>query len=119
MLLNVVADWQVLSDQPILGIPLGTEFQLKATFHDNVGNLFTSTSTAVLKVRSSRLDLVRIKPGMDNTTLIVSARREGSTVIKVWADEVPKTADYLKLNVQQSTLPIVVCCNFYYICSCI
>lgn len=107
MLLNVVSNWQVLSDQPVISIPLGTEFQLKATFHDNVGNVFT-TSTTVLKVRSSRMDLVRIKPGVDNSTLTVSTKKPGVTVLKVWADEILKTADYVKLNVQQSALPTVV-----------
>lgn len=108
MLLNVITDWQVLSDQPIVTIPLGTEFQLKATFHDNIGNIFTSTSTAMLKIRTSRMDLVRIRPGVDNTTLIVSTKKSGFTVLKVWADEISKTADYVKLNVQQATVPVVV-----------
>lgn len=103
-----MADWQVLSDQAVVSIPLGTEFQLKATFHDNVGNIFTSTSTAMLKVRSSRMDLIRIKHGTDNTSLIISTKKEGSTVLKVWADELSKTADYIKLNCQQSAIPIVV-----------
>lgn len=115
MLLSVISNWQVMSDQPVISIPLGTEFQLKATFHDNVGNIFT-TSTTVLKIRSSRMDLVRIKPGTDNSSLIVSTKKPGLTVLKVWADEIQKTADYVKLNVQQSALPAVVSFLFLECC---
>lgn len=108
MLLNVLSDWQVLSEHSVISVPLGTEFQLKATFHDNIGNSFTSTSTSVLKVRSSRMDLVRIRPGVDNTTLVVATKKAGFAVLKVWSDDVAKTVDYVKLNVQQSATPVVV-----------
>lgn len=107
MMLNVLSNWRIRSNQPVAVVPLGTEFQLLATYHDNLGNKFTAGS-AQLKVRSSRLDLVRIKQGEDNSSLIISTKRAGQTVLKVWADGVQKTADYVKLNVQQSIVPFVV-----------
>lgn len=107
MLLSAVSNWQIQPEEPVITLPTGTEFELRATYHDNIGNVFT-TSNAPLKTRSSRLDLVRVRPGTENSSVIISTRKPGYTVLKVWAEGIQKTADYVKLNVQHSTMPTVV-----------
>lgn len=107
MLLNVVANWMIASDDPSDVVPLGAEFQLRATYHDNTGQEFTA-GTAQLHVRTSRFDLTRVRQGKDNSTLIVSMKKPGDTVLKVWADGLKKTADYIKLHVKQTVTPSVV-----------
>lgn len=107
MMLNVVSPWHVQSAEAVTAIPLGTEFTLHATYYDNVGNVFSAGSNR-LKLRTSRFDLIAVKQGADNNTLIVSTKKAGYTVMKVWADGIQKTADYVKLNVQQLVVPVVV-----------
>ncbi|KAI4468828.1 nuclear pore membrane glycoprotein [Holotrichia oblita] len=106
MLLNVVANWMIRSDVPSDVIPLGAEFQLRATYHDSTGVEFTA-GTSQLHVRTSRFDLTRVKQGKDNSTLILSMKKPGDTVLKVWADGLKKTADYIKLHVKQTVAPSV------------
>lgn len=107
MVLNVVANWMIQADVPSDVLPLGTEFKLRATYHDNTGHEFTA-GTAQLHVRTSRFDLTRVKQGKNNSTIIVSIRKPGDTVLKVWADGIRKTADYIKLHVKQTVTPLVV-----------
>ncbi|KAJ8960331.1 hypothetical protein NQ318_004065 [Aromia moschata] len=60
MSLNVIANWRIHSDTPLRTIPLGTEFVLKASFHDNVGNKFHAGPQS-LKVKTSRCDLIKME----------------------------------------------------------
>lgn len=106
MLVSPVTNWLIQSDGPSDVIPLGVEFELHATYHDNTGHQFTS-GTAQLHVRTSRFDLARVKLGRDNSTLTVSIKKPGDTVLKVWADGVRKTADYVKLHVKQTVTPTI------------
>lgn len=107
MILSVVSNWLVQSAAQVTSVPLGTEFELRATYHDNTGNIFTAASAA-LKVRNNRMDLAWVKQGADNNSLIVLTKKPGNTVLKVWADGTQKTVDYVKLNVRQAIVPVVV-----------
>ncbi|GJQ66575.1 hypothetical protein Trydic_g4553 [Trypoxylus dichotomus] len=106
MILNVMANWMIRSDFPTDVVPLGAEFELRATYHDDTGHEFTA-GTAQLHVRTSRFDLTKVKQGKNNSTLIISVKKPGDTVLKVWADGVKKTADYIKLHVGQIVTPTV------------
>lgn len=107
MLLNVIANWKVEVPPQLETLPLGTEFQLHVTYHDNTGAQFTA-GTAELGIRSSRFDLAKIRAGVDNSTVFVALKKPGSTMIKVWADGYHKTADYVKLRVGPSLTPSVI-----------
>ncbi|KRT81282.1 hypothetical protein AMK59_6258, partial [Oryctes borbonicus] len=106
MILNVEAKWMIRSDFPTDVVPLGAEFELRATYHDDTGHEFTA-GTAQLHVRTSRFDLTKVKQGRNNSTLLVSIKKPGDTVLKVWADGVKKTADYIKIHVGQIVTPTV------------
>lgn len=54
MSLNIHAHWRISFNNPIATIPLGTDFLLVASYHDNIGNVFHAGPTD-LKVRTSRL----------------------------------------------------------------
>lgn len=107
MLLSINSNWMVKMSSPTVVVPLGTEFEIEATFYDNTGNEFLGSNIENLQIISSRLDLVRIKRGNDNFTFHVSTRKVGVTVFKVWSEGVEKTADYLKLHVEQAIVPSV------------
>lgn len=109
MMLNVHANWRVscgTACTETTTIPVGTEFSLVSTYYDNSGREFT-TGSIELRVRGSRFDLVRIRPGNDNSTFTVAIRKPGHTVIKSWAESDRKTADYVKLHTNQSITPLV------------
>lgn len=116
MMLNVVSNWIVTSKHPneVMNIvPLGTEFKLVTSFHDNTGREFTA-GAVLIKIRSSRFDLVKVRHGNDNTTFSLSIRRPGHTVIKAWSDSSQKAADYVKVHAEQTIIPIVVSNVFGY-----
>ncbi|KAJ8925773.1 hypothetical protein NQ315_009621 [Exocentrus adspersus] len=106
MNLNVLANWRIHSDSPLRTIPLGTEFQLRATFHDNLGNRFHA-GPKDLKVRPSRCDLIKVVESSDNASVWIYTKKAGNTMLKGWADGVQKTADYVKLKVEQSVRPML------------
>nr|XP_022913052.1 nuclear pore membrane glycoprotein 210 isoform X1 [Onthophagus taurus] len=106
MRLSVIADWTMQTSEFNNIVPLGTEFQLRATYHDNTGNGF-SAGTAKLRIRNSRPDLTTVKLGGDNATLLVSIVKPGITILKVSAEGIQKSADYIKLHVGQAIVPRV------------
>ncbi|XP_023018857.2 nucleoporin 210 [Leptinotarsa decemlineata] len=106
MNLKVIANWRIHSDSPLRTLPLGTEFQLKATFHDNIGNTFHG-GPKHLKVRTSRCDLVKVTEGSEDASVWIYTKKEGNTMLKAWAEGIQKTADYVKINVEQSVRPIL------------
>ncbi|XP_018577251.1 nuclear pore membrane glycoprotein 210 [Anoplophora glabripennis] len=104
MNLNVLANWRIHSDSPMRNIPLGTEFQLRATFHDNLGNKFQA-GPKELKVRPSRCDLLKVVESSDNASVWIYTKKPGNTMLKGWAEGIQKTADYVKINVEQAVRP--------------
>ncbi|CAG9763709.1 unnamed protein product [Ceutorhynchus assimilis] len=106
MSLNIKASWRISFNNPIAILPLGTEFLLVATYHDNVGNVFHAGPTE-LKLRTSRLDLIKVTRFPENGSLWISTKKEGHTMLKVWADGIQKTTDYVKLHVEQSVKPVL------------
>ena len=107
MLLVVKANWRIHLDSSLQVIPLGTEFDLVPNFYDNIGNKFNAGPRQV-KLRANRMDLIKIKQYMSNTTITVATKRQGHTVIKGWTDGVDNTADYLKIHCKEVIKPIVV-----------
>lgn len=107
MSLKVRANWRVHSNTPLSYLPLGTEFTLKASFHDKVGNKFV-TGPLDLKIRTSRCDLIKISDGPEVSSVQISTLKPGITLIKVWAEGIQKTASYVKLHVEQSVQPVIV-----------
>lgn len=63
----------------------GSEFQLKATFHDNIGNEFHA-GPKDLKVKTSRCDLVKVSEGNEDATIWVYTKKAGTTMVKAWAE---------------------------------
>ncbi|ERL89556.1 hypothetical protein D910_06921, partial [Dendroctonus ponderosae] len=106
MSLNIQAHWRISFNNPIAIVPLGTDFLLVASYHDNIGNVFHAGPTD-LKVRTSRCDLIKIISFPENGTLWVSTKKEGHTMLKVWADGIQKTSDYVKIHVEQSVKPVL------------
>ncbi|KAJ8968307.1 hypothetical protein NQ314_002368 [Rhamnusium bicolor] len=106
MNINVIANWRIHSDSPLRTIPLGTEFQLRATFHDSQGNKFHAGPTD-LKVRTSRCDLLKVVESPANASVWIYTKKPGNTMVKAWADGIQKTADYVKINVEQSVRPML------------
>ncbi|XP_050315586.1 nuclear pore membrane glycoprotein 210 [Anthonomus grandis grandis] len=106
MSLNIHAAWRISFNHPIATLPLGTDFMLVASYHDNVGNRFHAGPTD-LKVRTSRCDLIKVTSFPENGTIWISTRKEGHTMLKVWADGIQKTTDYVKVHVEQSVKPIL------------
>lgn len=85
MNLNIVADWRIHSNAALRTVPLGVVFQLRATFHDNIGNVFHA-GPKELKVRSNRCDLLQLKESNEDASVWIYTKKEGSTTIKAWAE---------------------------------
>lgn len=85
MNLNVLANWRIHSDSPLRTLPLGTEFQLRATYHDNLGNKFHA-GPKELKVRPSRCDLVKVVESSDDASVWIYTKKPGNTMLKGWAE---------------------------------
>lgn len=107
MVVNVFANWRVSEPSPINIVPLGTEFELRATYHDNTGAQFIAGNKG-LKLRSNRFELIRVRPGLDNSSVLISLKKPGYTLLKIWADGYQKTVEYIKLHVGQIFSPVVV-----------
>lgn len=105
LMLNVRAVWLVQAEEVLNVIPLGVEFEVKTTYHDNTGEEFLS-GTVELKIRSSRFDLVRVK-SEENTTMVFSARKPGNAVMKVWAQKEQRNTDFIKMHIEQTVTPFV------------
>ncbi|XP_057657575.1 nuclear pore membrane glycoprotein 210 [Diorhabda carinulata] len=104
MNLIVTANWHIHSDSQLRTVPLGTEFMIRATFHDNVGNKFHA-GPKELKIRTSRCDLLKIVESKEDASVIVYTKHSGSTMVKGWAEGIQQTADYMKIHVEQSVRP--------------
>ena len=76
----------LVSDQTINVFPIGSELQIRVSFHDNIGKTFYSTRSQI-RWTLSRNDLIQISRGSDNTTLLIRSLKEGRTVIKVFDTE--------------------------------
>ncbi|XP_066245926.1 nuclear pore membrane glycoprotein 210 [Euwallacea similis] len=106
MSLTIQAYWRISFNNPLRNVPLGTDFLLVAGYHDNVGNVFHAGPTS-LKVRTSRSDLIKVQSFSENGTIWISTKKEGHTMLKVWADGIQKTTDYIKIHVEQSVKPVL------------
>ncbi|XP_060536617.1 nuclear pore membrane glycoprotein 210 [Cylas formicarius] len=106
MNLNIHAYWRISFNNLITTIPLGTDFMLVASYHDNIGNTFHAGPTD-LKIRTSRCDLMKVTQFPENGSIWISTKKPGHTMLKVWADGIQQTTDYLKINVEQSVKPLL------------
>ncbi|KAK4884343.1 hypothetical protein RN001_000614 [Aquatica leii] len=104
MLLNAVANWRVNAALPVEALPLGTEFQIQATYYDNSGTQFAAANLK-LSTRSTRHDLVHIRPGLDNTSILVSTKKSGDTILRGFTSGVYKNSDFIKLRVDSILTP--------------
>ncbi|CAG9865544.1 unnamed protein product [Phyllotreta striolata] len=104
MNLVVRSNWRIHADSQLPTVPLGTEFKLKALFYDNVGNEFQAGPKR-LQARTSRCDLLHVAEGDEDASIWVHTKAEGSTMIKVWAEGIHTTTDYVKIHVEQSVKP--------------
>lgn len=111
MMLNLVTTFRISSKSPQVKLSQGTKFDLKVSYHDNTGTEFTSGS-AELRLRSTRFDLAHFQLRNDNISIVVSNKKSGATILKVWADGHHKTADYVKLSVKQTIDPVPVSKRF-------
>lgn len=107
MLLSASTDWSVPFGDGVNVIPLGSEFKLVASYHDNTGAIF-SAAQCDLCHKASRLDLIEFKRNADNTSFSGSSIEEGTIVIKVWADNCFKSADYVQISSKQLVKPQMV-----------
>lgn len=94
MMASVQTDWLIKS-LPVNYIPLGAEIKFIISYHDNAGAVFTAANVD-LRFRSNRFDLVEMKRSSINQ-IITYTVKPGSTVIKMWADGVSKTVDYVNI----------------------
>ncbi|XP_018333605.1 nuclear pore membrane glycoprotein 210 isoform X2 [Agrilus planipennis] len=104
MMLKADAKWKVKHSKMLSSIPLGSEFILRTHYYDSTGSKFTCGNLQ-LHVRNSRLDFVKVSPTCCNDSMLVSTRRKGNSVVKVWGEGYRRTADYIKLNVKQAITP--------------
>ncbi|XP_048780768.2 nuclear pore membrane glycoprotein 210-like isoform X2 [Ostrea edulis] len=88
----------------IKSIPVGTTLTLTVTYHDNVGEQFYATNVQ-MRYRLNRYDLVHIKHGSENDTLIVRAAEVGQSILKVWDHRNPWLADYINISVDYVITP--------------
>ncbi|KAJ8985936.1 hypothetical protein NQ317_010693 [Molorchus minor] len=105
MNLNVIANWRIHSDSPLRAVPLGTEFILKASFHDDLGNKFHAGPTELM-VKTSRCDLIKVED-IGDASVKVYTKKPGNTMLKAWAEGIEKTTDYVRINVEQAVRPIL------------
>lgn len=63
-------------------LPVGAKLLYSVSYHDDVGEMFHTTSTK-LRYRPNRFDLLQVSPGAENNTLVARATDVGQTVLKV------------------------------------
>lgn len=107
MMLNLISQFRISSKSPETILPQGTQFELQVTYHDNTGMKFAA-GTANVRIRTSRFDLTSVNMGYSNTSIIVSNKKEGLTMLKAWIEEGPKAVDYVALRVKQTIYPVLV-----------
>lgn len=107
MSLIINANWRIHSSSIIEFIPVGTIFEVQATFHDYLGNQFHS-GPKQLHVRLNRCDIIQVKKSTKDATIELRTIQTGFVVMKFWADGIEKTTDYVKFHVEQSVKPVVV-----------
>ncbi|KAB0791745.1 hypothetical protein PPYR_03545 [Photinus pyralis] len=101
MLLDVTTNWRVKTVAPIPIIPLGTDFELHGHFYDNAGVKFSATNLK-LGVRSTRSDLIGIRAGGDNSSVIISTKKSGDSILRGFTTGFYKNVDYIKLHVGET-----------------
>ncbi|XP_063241052.1 nuclear pore membrane glycoprotein 210-like [Bacillus rossius redtenbacheri] len=102
MMVNVRANFIMHREQEaISALPKGVDVEVYVTYHDNVGNRFTSVRSD-LKVCGNRLDISDARRGSDNCTLVVQLLQPGKSVLKLWDSRV---VDFLPLRVAEAIYP--------------
>ncbi|XP_045469275.1 nuclear pore membrane glycoprotein 210 isoform X1 [Harmonia axyridis] len=104
MMFEVKSDWYSPATKNLRYLPGGVEFELQAAYYDNIGNKFDAGPVNV-QIRNSRCDLVRVKTGSTNSSVHISTKKLGHTVLKMWADGIKNTAFYVKLHVELCIKP--------------
>lgn len=105
MTLDVVSHWRM--SLVSRNLPVGSELELLATFYDETGNIFTAGGTE-LHVESSRFDLVEMRSPNKNVSVVLSMKKPGSTMLRVWGNGIMRSVDYIKLHAEQVVTPEVV-----------
>lgn len=107
MMFEVKSLWYDPPTMNLRYLPLGVEFELQAAYFDNVGNRFDAGPMNV-QIRNSRCDLVRVKSGSSNSSVHISIKKPGHTVVKMWADGIKNTAFYVKIHAETCMKPVLV-----------
>ncbi|XP_076028770.1 nucleoporin 210 isoform X2 [Oratosquilla oratoria] len=94
-----VAEWEVLSS-----VPVGANFLLNVTYHDDRARTFDAVS-AELSFRPSRFDLIGIATVLDdNNALALNVRGAGQTVLRIWEDKLG-VEDFLRIASKSAVHP--------------
>lgn len=105
LLLNPRTSWTV--DGSVEAVPSGSEFELVASYHDDLGAEFTAAAPE-LAWRSTRSELARVRNGPDNSTVVIATERSGSAVMKARAIGLDRIVDYLVLRIDNARTPVQV-----------
>ncbi|KAF5274371.1 hypothetical protein FQA39_LY07251 [Lamprigera yunnana] len=104
MLLNVVTKWRVNAPVPIGVIPVGVEFLLQAMYYDNSGVKFTAANLK-LKILGTRMDLIKIRPGSENSSVLVAIKKSGDTILQGFTNGIYRNSDFIKLHAASVLAP--------------
>lgn len=105
VLLNPRTSWTV--DGSVAAVPSGSEFELVASYHDDLGAEFTAAAPGLVW-RSTRAELTRVRNGPDNSTVVVSAEKSGSAVMRARAIGLDRIVDYVVLRIDNARTPFQV-----------
>lgn len=104
MLLNPRPNWS--PETPINVIPLGSEFDLVTSYHDDQGAEFTAADPEVV-LRNTRWELVKVHAGSNNATMLIETRKSGTGVLEASASKLRQLVDYIILHVDNVRSPSV------------
>ncbi|KAK7069963.1 hypothetical protein SK128_003833 [Halocaridina rubra] len=94
----------ISSGESITRVPVGANFHLQLSYHDDRGRIFHATSVKP-KYRVSRHDLINIHYGSINNTVSVKVQGSGQSVLHIWDEHDEQVYDYLWVNSGSAVTP--------------
>ncbi|KAJ5070893.1 nuclear pore membrane glycoprotein [Anaeramoeba ignava] len=86
-------------------LPLGASLTYKAILKDSLGNSFTSSDGIKFNYEGTNPTSISVQHFPGNSTFLVKALNDGSSVLKVWLRGQPEISDFVKIQAGGTIFP--------------
>eukprot|EP00911_Craspedida_sp_UC1_P000768 UC1_evm1s587 len=84
-------------------LPVGVTAEFRVSLYDRSGRVFDTVVWSSVRHTLHRFDRVRVRPGIENSSLLVTAAQPGTTVLRITAGQ--QAHDFIQLNVVPAIAP--------------